>query len=95
MQFAHAADLIYSLVRGAITIRTGSRWVITEAMVQESPACRGRAVQQVAHRLSPRRESPPRVGFIMSVRAPVVGMGRELMAHEPVFRRSWSSVTRP
>ncbi len=34
-----------------------------------------------------RREQPPRIGFIMSGQGPQWwGMGRELMAHEPVFR---------
>jgi acyl transferase domain-containing protein/acyl carrier protein/short-subunit dehydrogenase len=36
---------------------------------------------------SPRREQPPRVGFVMSGQGPQWwGMGRELMRHEPLFR---------
>ena len=38
---------------------------------------------------TPRREHPPRIGFVMSGQGPQWwGMGRELMQHEPVFRRT-------
>src|SRR5262249_7831807 len=36
---------------------------------------------------TPRREEPPRIGFIMSGQGPQWwGMGRKLMEHEPAFR---------
>ena len=47
---------------------------------QESP--------KVRSTFAARREEPPRIGFVMSGQGPQWwGMGRELMQHEPVFRR--------
>ncbi len=38
---------------------------------------------------TPRREQPPRIGFIMSGQGPQWwGMGRDLMKHEPMFRET-------
>ncbi len=49
----------------------------------------GLAGNQIRTSFSPRREHPPRIGFVMSGQGPQWwGMGRELMQHEPVFRRT-------
>jgi acyl transferase domain-containing protein/NADPH:quinone reductase-like Zn-dependent oxidoreductase/SAM-dependent methyltransferase/acyl carrier protein len=49
----------------------------------------GMTGSKVRTSFSPRREHPPRIGFVMSGQGPQWwGMGRELMQHEAVFRRS-------
>ena len=49
----------------------------------------GLAGNKIRTSFSPRREHPPRVGFVMSGQGPQWwGMGRELMEHQPVFRRT-------
>ena len=48
----------------------------------------GEAGQNLRTSFSPRRERPARIGFVMSGQGPQWwGMGRELIRHEPVFRR--------
>ncbi|HEY5706234.1 MAG TPA: SDR family NAD(P)-dependent oxidoreductase [Terrimicrobiaceae bacterium] len=47
------------------------------------------ATPKVRTAFTPRRERPPRVAFIMSGQGPQWwGMGRELLDHEPTFRRT-------
>ncbi|MGH8046893.1 MAG: type I polyketide synthase, partial [Chthoniobacterales bacterium] len=49
----------------------------------------GETGQKSRTSFSPRRERPARIGFVMSGQGPQWwGMGRELMRHEPVFRRA-------
>ena len=49
----------------------------------------GESGQKLRTSFSPRRERPARIGFVMSGQGPQWwGMGRELMKHEPVFRRA-------
>jgi acyl transferase domain-containing protein/acyl carrier protein len=49
----------------------------------------GLAGNKIRTSFSPRQEHPPRIGFVMSGQGPQWwGMGRELMQHEPVFRRT-------
>jgi acyl transferase domain-containing protein/SAM-dependent methyltransferase/acyl carrier protein len=48
----------------------------------------GEVGQKSRTSFSPRRERPARIGFVMSGQGPQWwGMGRELMRHEPVFRK--------
>ena len=84
-------DLVYTL--GArrnhhphrLTVVVGSAKELVQeldgfAISEQSPKVRAA--------FSPRPEQPPRVAFIMSGQGPQWwGMGRELMKHEPVFRR--------
>ena len=58
-------------------------------MIQELKAyALSQAAPKVRTAFTPRREQPPRVAFIMSGQGPQWwGMGRELMEHEPIFRR--------
>jgi len=61
----------------------------TDKLVQELQGfSSGMTGSKVRTSFSPRREHPPRIGFVMSGQGPQLwGMGRELMQHEPVFRR--------
>ncbi len=62
----------------------------TDELIEELRAfAAGEDVQKLRTSFSPRREHPARIGFVMSGQGPQWwGMGRELMKHEPVFRRA-------
>jgi acyl transferase domain-containing protein/acyl carrier protein len=62
----------------------------TDELVHElQEVSTGLAGNKLRTSFSPRREHPPRIGFVMSGQGPQWwGMGRELMRHEPVFRRT-------
>src|ERR1700736_5085930 len=62
----------------------------TEEAIEEFNAyAAGGQVPRIREAFTPRREQPPRVGFVLSGQGPQWwGMGRELMRHEPVFCRA-------
>lgn len=84
-------DLLYTL--GARRNHHSYRLTVTahssEEMVKElADFAAGAPSNKIRTSYSPRRETAPRVGFVMSGQGPQWwGMGRELMAHEPVFRK--------
>ncbi len=61
----------------------------TDEVIQELNAfAAGEDAVKMRASFSPRREHPARIGFVMSGQGPQWwGMGRELMKHEPVFKR--------
>ncbi len=59
-----------------------------EAIEELTSFATGKETAKVRTAFAPRREKAPRVGFVMSGQGPQWwGMGRELMQHEPVFRK--------
>ncbi|HSI14073.1 MAG TPA: SDR family NAD(P)-dependent oxidoreductase [Chthoniobacter sp.] len=83
-------DLVYSL--GARRNHHAYRITLAaKSMAELIQELEGYATEQESIKIrtsfSPRRETAPRIGFVMSGQGPQWwGMGRELMRHEPVFR---------
>ena len=83
-------DLVYTL--GARRNHHQHRLTLVAASMEElirelEDFAHGEASQKVRASFTPRPETPPRIAFIMSGQGPQWwGMGRELMASEPVFR---------
>jgi len=87
----HLQDLTYML--GARRNHHSHRLTVTAHSVAEMAQefrdfSTGQGGPKVRGAFTPRREQAARVGFVMSGQGPQWwGMGRELMRHEPVFRR--------
>lgn len=85
-------DLTYML--GARRNHHSHRLTVTARSLAEvtqelAAFARGESPAKVRTAFTPRREQPARVGFVLSgqgTQAP--GMGRELLRHEPVFRKT-------